>query len=141
MSDQALVPAADAKVVEFDLSKYELADTAIIDIKNKQGDDLLIGADGTNPVRIEIYSPGSPQGKKAANKAARGAQMRVFRAARGETSPQDVQDAEREHVDKLVGFTKRIHNFPISPADLYSNDRLCYISRQVEEGINKFGNF
>lgn len=127
--------------MEFNLSQYELEDTSTLILKNARGDDDLIGADGVNPVTIEVYSPGSPQGVKALHKSGRAAQMRMFRSMRGEFDKDDAVNAERENVAKLAAFTKAIHNWPVSPEDTYSNPRLCYINRQLEEFIGKLGNF
>ena len=127
--------------MDFDVSKYELADTATITVKNARGDDDMIGADGTNPVTIEIYSPGSPQGVKALHKSSRAVQLRMFRSMRGEFDPRDAENADRENAEKLAAFTRAVHNFPVEPLALYSNPRLVYVSKQVEEAISKFGNF
>lgn len=125
----------------FDVSKYELEDTAVLSLKNARGDDDLIGEDGASPVTIEVYSPGSPQGVKALHKSGRSAQLRVFRSMRGEFDPKDAENADRESVEKLVAFTKAVNNFPLTPSQIYGNPRLCYINRQLEEFINKLGNF
>lgn len=127
--------------MEFDVSKYELDDTGILTVKTAAGDDDLIGADGKTAVTIEVYSPGSPQGVKALHKSGRAAQMRMFRSMRGEFDKDDAVNADREQVAKLVGFTKQINNWPISPEQTYANPRLCYFNRQLEEYIAKLGNF
>lgn len=125
----------------FDITKYELEDTAVLTLKNARGDDDLLGADG-KPVTAEIYSPGSPQGVKALHKAGRAAQLRVFRSMRGDFDPKDADNADRESVEKLTAFTKAFsENWPVSPAATYSNPRLLYMNRQVEEFIAKLGNF
>jgi hypothetical protein len=124
---------------EFDVKKYELEDTSVLTVKNARGDDdLLVGG---KPVTIEVYSPGSPQGVKALHKAGRATQLRLFRTMRGDIDPRDAENADREQAEKLTGFTKTINNFPVDANTLYSNPRLCYIARQVEEHIGKFGNF
>lgn len=125
----------------FDVSQYELEDTATLTVKNARGDGDLIGEDGVSPVVIEVYSPGSPQGVKALHKSSRAAQMRMFRSMRGEFDSKDAENAEREQAEKLAAFTKAINNFPVAPLAVYTNPRLCYINRQVEEAIGKLGNF
>ncbi len=125
----------------FDIGKYELEDTATLVVKNAAGDEDLIGADGVNPVTIEVYSPGSPQGVKALHKSGRAVQMRMFKSMRGEFDKNDAENADREQVAKLAAFTKAIRNWPVSPEDTYSNPRLCYFNRQLEEFIGKLGNF
>lgn len=125
----------------FDVSKYELEDTGTLTLKNARGDDDLLGEDGL-PVKVEIYSPGSSPGVKAMHKAGRSAQMRIFRSMRGDFDPKDAENADRESIEKLVGFTKGFSaNWPISPAATYGNPKLCYINRQVEEFVGKLGNF
>jgi hypothetical protein len=125
----------------FDVSKYELEDTAVMTMKNARGDDDLKGADG-NPVTVTLYSPGSAPGVKALHKSARAAQMRMFRSMRGEFDPQDAVNVDREQAEKLATFTVSISdNFPLPALAIYSNPKLLYWNRQVEEFIGKLGNF
>ena len=125
----------------FDVSAYELADTATFNLKNAARTDELVGADGVNPITVEIYSPGSPQGVRALHKSSRSAQMRLYRSLCGEVDAKDAEAAERENVEKLASFTKSITNWPVSPADTYANPRLLHFRQQVEEEIGKLGNF
>jgi hypothetical protein len=124
----------------FDVSQFEMEDTATLTVKNIKGDDdLLVNGE---PVTIEVYSPGSRQGVKAMQKAGRAAQFRLARTLRGDIDNKDAAKAEEERVEKLVGFTKSISgNFPVKPPDLYGNPKLGYITRQVEEFIGKDANF
>lgn len=125
----------------FDVSRYELADTAVMTVKTARGDDDLKGTDG-QPVTVTFYSPGSSQGVKALHVAARAAQMRMFRSMRGEFDPQDATNADREQATKLAAFTESISkNFPLAPLAIYSNPKLLYWNRQAEEFIGKLGNF
>lgn len=125
----------------FDLAKYELNDTATFNLKNADRTSELKGADGVNPITVEIYSPGSPEGVRALHKAGRAAQARLYKSLRGEVDEKDAEKADAEQVAKLAGFTKSISNWPISPVDTYRNPRLLYIKQQVEEEIAKLGNF
>lgn len=126
----------------FDLSQYELSDTAIITLKNVRGDDDLKGNDG-NPVTVEVYSPGSPEGVKATHKFSRKVALRRIRTEReGRLMDDEAEGAERDYVEKLIGFTKSFSaNFPVKPADVYSNPRLAYIPKQVDEAISKYATF
>lgn len=125
----------------FDVSQYELEDTATMTVKTPRGDDDLIGDDG-KPVTIELYSPGSPQGVKALHKAKRSNDLRTFRAFRGEFPPNDAENAAREQAEKLAAFTKSVSpNFPVAPLAIFSNPKLCYWNSQVEEYIAQKGNF
>ena len=123
----------------FDVSKFEIADSAVMVVKNERGDEILI--DGEN-VTIEFYSPGSKEGVRALRKAGKGAQMRLYRSMRGDMDQNDAMAAEQEHAQKLADFTKKIsENFPIEPLALYSNPKLGYIATQAGEFISKYGNF
>lgn len=124
----------------FDVSQFEMEDTATMTVKNIKGDDdLMVGGE---PVTIELYSPGSKPGVKALQKAGRAAQFRLARTLRGDIDNKDAAKAEEERIEKLVGFTKSVsRNFPLSPADLYGNPKLNYITKQVEEFIGKDANF
>lgn len=125
----------------FDVSQYELEDTATLTLKNARGDDELLGADGLAVV-VEVYSPGSPQGVKALRKAGFHVQKRQWRMLREQLDPNDAVNAEKEYAEKLNDFTKSISaNFPVQPLQLYSNPKLCYIAKQIEEFIAKYGNF
>lgn len=124
----------------FDVSQYELEDTAVMTVKNARGDDDLI-VDG-KPVTVEFYSPGSPQGVKALHKASRQAQLRLMRTMRNEMSQEDATNADREQAEKLAAFTKSISdNWPVAPLAVFSNPRLLYWNRQAEEFLGKLGNF
>lgn len=126
---------------QFDLSQYELQDTTTFTPKAANGVDELLGNDG-KPVVFEVYSPGSPEGVKALHKSGRQAQMRMFRSMRGEFDPQDAVNADRESAEKLAAFTKSISsNFPVAALAIYTNPRLLYLNRQVDEVIGKTASF
>jgi hypothetical protein len=123
------------------LEQYELQDTAVIPLKNERNDDDLLGRD-RKPVFATVYSPGSPQGQKALNKSARRSQLRLMKSLRGESDAQDADSAQKEHAEKLAEFTVTFSdNFPVSPLSVYKNPRLLYIHRQIEQAIDKLGNF
>lgn len=127
--------------MEFDLSKYELEDSAVLTVQNAKGDDDLIGADGVNPVTIELYGGGSRQMVKAQHKAAQAAQLRLQQMVRGKVDKKAAENADQEMVDKLVICTKVINNFPVPAADLYGNQKLGYITRQVVKFLDDDANF
>lgn len=124
----------------FDLSQYELEDTAILNVLNAQGDDDLIGPDG-NPVTIELYGPGSTQAVNVDRKNGQRAAARMQALVRGKVGKNEALDAEAEAVERLVALTKKINNFPIEPQDLYSNPKLSYISTQVQKFLADTSNF
>jgi hypothetical protein len=66
----------------------------------------------------------------------------MARMVRGESDSKDAEKADRERTVKLTKITRKISdNFPISPANLYANAKLQYISAQVEKHFSDFGNF
>lgn len=125
----------------FDISKYELEETAVLTVQNAKGDDDLIGADGKNPVTITLYGGGSRQMVKAQHKAGQAAQLRLQQLVRGKVDKKASETAEQEMVDKLVICTKEIDNFPVAAADLYANQKLGYITRQVIKFLDDDANF
>lgn len=136
MDEQSRAAAPD-----FDLSAYEIEEFTAITIKNARGDDDLRGHD-KKPIVIEVWSSGSKPGQSALLHAGRQSQLRLQGMLRGKTSKTAAEDAEQEQVQKLVAFTKSISaNFPVAPAAVYSNPKLAYIRRQVEETIGDDANF
>lgn len=125
----------------FDISKYELEETSILTVQNAKGDDDLIGEDGINPVTIELYGGGSRQMVKAQHKAGNAAQLRIQALVRGKVDKKAAENADAEMVEKLVTCTKAINNFPVPAADLYSNIKLGYITRQVQKFLDDDANF
>lgn len=140
MSEQGVQAVATVDALAGWMEATQLADSAVLTVKNKRGDDDLVGPTG-EVVQIELYSPGSPQGVKALAKSGRAAQLRTFRTFRGDTSTKDAEDADRERVEKLVSFTKSIRGMPLTASQIYGNPKLGYIASQAEEFIGKAGNF
>ncbi len=125
----------------FDITAYELEETAVLTLLNAKSDDDLIGADGTNPVTIELYGGGSRQMVKAQHKAGQAAQLRLQQLVRGKVDKRAAETAEEEMVEKLVACTKAINNFPVEPGALYSNAKLGYITKQVLKFLDDDSNF
>ncbi len=125
----------------FDITKFELEETAIYTVQNAKGDDDLIGADGINPVTIELYGSGSRQMVKALHKAGMQAQLRMQALFRGKVDKRAAEAADAEMVEKLVACTKAIYNFPVEPAVLYANPKLGYITKGVIKFLDDDGNF
>lgn len=125
----------------FDVKQYELQDTAVVTIKDANAIDDLIGADGVNPVTVEIYSPGSPEGVRANHILRYKAAQRAQRMLRGEIKEGDMAKEDEDGAKRLVAYTKAINNFPIEPLAVYSNPRLPFFNRDVEAGIGKLANF
>lgn len=127
--------------MEFNISQLELEDTATLTVQNARGDDDLIGADGVNPVQIVAYGAGSKEAVRALHKAGQQAQLRMQALLRGKVDKQAAEAADKEQVEKLAALTKEIINLPITPADLYANPRLGYITRQFAKFVEDDANF
>ena len=127
--------------MEFDISKFELNDTAVLTVQNARDDDDLIGADGVNPVTIELYGSGSTQMVNALHKSGLRAAARLKQMVHGKVNKREAETADEEEVEKLVAVTKAVNNFPIPAADLYANPKLGYITRQVKRFLNDDANF
>lgn len=125
----------------FDLSKYELNDTYVLTVQNAKDDGDLIGADGQNPVRITLYGSGSDQAAAANHKAANAQTARMQAAFRGKAVKNESQLSQAELAQKLAACTLSIDNFPVSPLDLYANNRLGYIRKQVIKCLDDDANF
>ena len=126
---------------KFDISLFELEDTATLTVQNAKGDGDLIGEDGINPVTIELYGGGSREATKALHKAGLQAQARLQRVLRGKIDQKDALRADEEMVAKLATCTKKVNNFPIDPKELYANPKLGYITRQVMRFLDDDANF
>lgn len=127
--------------MDFDVSQYELEETAIHTVQNAKGDDDLIGADGVNPVTIELYGSGSRQAVKALHKTGMQAQLRMQALFRGKVDKRAAETADDELVQKLVACTKAINNFPVEAAALYANPKLGYITKGVVKFLDDDANF
>jgi hypothetical protein len=141
MSRETTADPATTSKPAFSVEDYELVDTNVLTLKNKRGDEDLLGSDN-KPVTVEIWSPGSEIGVQALHQSGRAAAQRMARMVRGESDSKDAEKADRERTVKLTKITRKISdNFPISPANLYANAKLQYISAQVEKHFSDFGNF
>ena len=125
----------------FDISQYELEETATLTVQNAKGDDDLIGADGSSPVTIVLYGGGSRQMAKALHKAGQQSQLRLQQMMRGKIDKRSGETADAEMVEKLTACTQAINNFPIAASDLYANPKLGYITRQVTKFLDDDANF
>lgn len=128
-------------VAQFDVSAFELEDTAVLDVQNlnRTGDLLYNG----KPVRITVYGPGSKQGVKAMHKLGLQAQLRLKATFAGKLDKNAAQQADEELSAKLVAITASIENFPIvgGAAALYANPKLIDIANQVNEFFGILANF
>lgn len=128
-------------VTAFDVSAFELEDTAVLEVQNvRRTGDLLFNG---QPVRITIYSPGSKQGVRALHKSSLAAQMALRATFQGKIDKDGPQQADENRAAKLVAITASIENFPIpgGAAKLYGNPKLRDIADQVEEFFGNGANF
>src|SRR3990167_9370495 len=100
----------------FDITQFELDETAVLTVQNAKGDDDLIDADGVNPVTITLFGGGSRQMVKALHKAGQQAQLRLQGMMRGKIDKRSGETADAEMVQKLTACTQSISNFPVEPA-------------------------
>jgi hypothetical protein len=125
----------------FDVSQFELQDSAVLTVQNvARTDDLLVGG---KPVKITIYGPGSAQGVRALHKAGQQAALRMQALLRGKVDKDAAKSADSERVMKLVGITANIENFPVpgGAVAIYGNPKLIDIADQVEGFFNDKANF
>ena len=125
----------------FDITQFELEDTATLVIQDaSMENDLLV--DG-NQVVFTLFGPGSSEQIKAQHKANNAANLRAYAAMRGKTAKDTSEQGELDQNVKLAACTKDIANFPVEGGALaiYSNNKLCYIKKQVEEFIASYANF
>lgn len=123
----------------FDITEFELEDTATLVVQNARDDgDLLV--DG-KPVTIRLYGSGSEQYAAAEHRAANAATARMQAVFRGKTIKNQAELTDKELAEKLAACTAGIDNFPIDPLALYSNKKLGYIRKQVIKFLEDDANF
>lgn len=122
----------------FDLSAFESAETAILEVKDITGNAPLL-FDG-KPVQIELYGPGSDKGAAALSEFQTGLRTALFRAQQNLEQNADEPDLMAERLAKV---TRTLINFPIpgGAAELYRNKKLAYITRQASVFIDSWANF
>lgn len=125
---------------EFDLSQFEILDTASLTVLNPKGDELTVGG---KPVVISVYSPGSKQFMNAKYKLDNATQARSIAIIRGKTPKNAAEEARLQQAEFLAAVTASIDNFPIDGGALalYTNPKLSYITDQVEKFIGDTENF
>lgn len=125
---------------DFDLSEFEISETATLDVLDVSGQALLRHG---QPVRITLHGPGSDVFVRAEARVAAAAQARAFAALRGKAGKTDADDQHRQRAEKLAAVTAGIDNFPVpgGALALYSNRKLGYITSQVEAFLGDWANF
>lgn len=136
MTDTIWVASAD----EFDLSAFEVSETATLDVQGLDQEPLLYRG---RPVRITVHGPGSAVYVRAESRAAQASQARAMAVLRGKASKNDLEEQRQQTAEKLAAVTVVIDNFPVpgGALALYSNPRLGYITNQVDRFLADWANF
>lgn len=124
--------------MSFDITQYEAKDVGVLSVVTPQGAPLI--GEGGQQVRIHVYGPGSPHSQKAKAEFDRAVQAAAFAALRQPAATADVSDVDHQ-AKKLAALTDKIEGLPITPAELYGNPRLGYITNQVVRFSEAWSNF
>lgn len=124
----------------FNLSQYELLESATMIVTTPAGDEM-IGEDGENPVTIDAWGPGTKQAIRAQHRAGQAATRRIQDAWRQKIDPKAAEKADQERVDKACALTRRINNLSLTPEEFFSNPKLGYALRQFETWYDQESNF
>jgi hypothetical protein len=130
---------ADTAAAAFNLTDFEARDTAMLEIQNIKGDGPLL-VNG-QLVRVEVRSPGTREAQSAQHKIETAATTKTFAAMRGKAVKETVETKLDERAAKLAAVTVRIENFPVAPADLYSNPKMGWFTEQVQAFHGDWSNF
>ena len=123
---------------EFDLSKYETVDTAVLTVQSPKGDDLL--GDNGQPVTITLYGIGSKQYINAKYKLDSANQTRSIAMLRNGKSAKP-EEINKDNAAFYAACTHSIQNFPVEPIELYNNPKLSWITAQVDKFLGETENF
>lgn len=123
---------------DFDISQLELADTATLEVKRPDGEDLLVNGD---PVTITLYGSGSKQHVAAKHKLDNATQVKSIALIRGKVQKNLAEENLQMQAEFLAACTVSIQNLPIAPIDLYKNPKLSYITDQVSKFLGDAENF
>jgi hypothetical protein len=133
---------AVAVAAAFDISKYELADTAVLTFKDKDGARTISSARTARiPAQVRVYSPGSAEGIAAMAKASKATQMRMARLMSGQEAPEDDAEPPTASTSRSSRIHRRIHQFSGEGGRFLLEPRLVYLHKQVEGFIGKYANF
>lgn len=122
------------------LAAFEVADTAILDVNGPDGQPLTYQG---QPMRIELYGPGSTVHAQAQAKIEAAGMTRAITAIRGKAPKDPAEEAFRLRAEKLATCTACLINFPAgtTPMAIYSNPKLGYITDQVLKFVDDWANF
>jgi hypothetical protein len=129
------------EITEFDLSQFEVQETAVLDVQNMKDDGPLLHRG--EPVRIHLHSPGSAAYVRASAKLNRASEARMQAAMRGKKINESVEEKRQRNAEFLAECTHSIENFPLpgGALALYNNPKLGYITNQVDRFLTDWANF
>lgn len=122
----------------FDIAQFELNDLAKMPVQLPNCEDMIV--DG-KPFIINFYGPGTAEAVKAKHKAENLNNNRLQSMLKGKTVKDTSELSESEVNDRLVALTHSFENFPLSPAETYSNPKLLYIKKQAIKFLDDEANF
>lgn len=122
----------------FDLSKFELKDTADIEIELPNGSPMM---NGKEQVVISVYGGGSKQYVSAKHRAENAASLRVSAMLRNKSSRTSAEETAKEQAQFLADCTAEVKGLPITALEIYSNPKLKYITDQVQRFLDDDENF
>lgn len=124
----------------FDLKPYQNADVGTFIVRDQSGDDLLYAG---RPVRITVHGLGSKTQVAAERKQTKAAKLVLYAGIRGQVSSNGEEEEFKRDAEYLAACTVSVENFPIPGGALaiYSDPRLGYIKKQVQEFLGNAANF
>jgi len=122
----------------FDISQFELKDTAEVAIDLADGTPML--NDG-KPVIFKLYGPGSKEYVNANYKLENSQQLKLGALVRGKASKNSGEENFKEKAKFLAECTAEIVNFPLTPLEVYTNHKLSYITKQIDKELANDENF
>lgn len=124
--------------MEFDISAYEAADTARLELLGIDGDPFLYEG---KQVTLVMFGPGSKEQVAAQAKVDSANNARLYQAVRGGNVKNGAEDARREQIQKLVACTHSVENFPLTAAQIFANPKLGYLNEQAAKFMGEWRNF
>lgn len=133
-----------------DISKATVANTAPLHLKDAEGNPLYSGGDVNKPVRIILYSPGTPQFAAVEARQSQRALKRM-QDNDGKATVATPEERRAHSAEDLAAVTAGFENLTYSPAGdatgielyqaVYADPALGYIVNQANKFINDWGNF
>ena len=120
-------------------SQFFLQDESRLEIELPNGKPMIY--DG-QPVTVVLFGPATEQFAKAKAMQEKTATSRVM-AAMGNKKAKPASNDDESDALYLAAVTKEVQNFPFpgGPLGIYSDKRLQYINRQVNQHLADLGNF